>query len=170
MAWPDWAGPFGIPTDSQELLMTAASTGALYGIGWGLREAHIGWELSRMPQHRWDRIVFNRKALKSLARRQIIFPSVSNAASIWSRILFANPGTVPLVVLLGLMYIGAKARPGENQFETDRVARAIDYTRGTRDHWWDTSWLVSHGYFHESPHHGDHWYSFNPQDIDGSHR
>jgi hypothetical protein len=100
---------------------------------------------------------------------QMVLQSARRGGNIALR-LAGSPAAAPMVLLLAAMYVGAQVRPGENQYEIDRVARAIDYTRGTRDHWWDTSWLVSHGYFHESPHHGDHWYSFNPQDIDGSHR
>ena len=173
MAYPEWAGPFGVPTTKEELILAIATSGFLFGVGYGVREAHAGYTLARMPDVRWRNIVFDRQKLLKLARRNTTFPSIGNAVSIYGRMLLRSPATLPLVASLGLMYVGAKARPtDEDVWQTDRIQRARAQAMGARDPYGVGTgpWFVSHGYFHDSPHHGDHWYSFNPQDIDGSHR
>lgn len=102
-----------------------------------------------------------------------LFYGFARNTGLHGRALLANPATLPLVASLGLMYVGAKARPtDEDVWQIDRIQRARAQAMGARDPYGVGTgpWFVSHGYFHDSPHHGDHWYSFNPQDIDGSHR
>ncbi len=161
MALPEWAGPFGLPSDEDELkrfVLTTAGLTALYAAAYGAAVWHA---IPRMAQHHYRNP--SRNAIIRAAAKQTVFPSVLRLVTV--------TGSWPIVVLYGAMMLGHSISESiDTSTDQERVLRAIDYTRGTRDHWWDTSWLVSHGYFHESPHHGDHWYSFNPQDIDGSHR
>ncbi len=95
MAYPDWAGPFGVPTDSEEFLQAAAVSGFLLGMGYGVREASISYVLNRMAWHRISPILYNRKALLALARREMVFPSVSNVSSIFGRMAVASPALLP---------------------------------------------------------------------------
>ncbi len=171
MAYPVWAGPFGLPTTRRELALSASVSGFLFGIGYGVWRYSAVHALERMAWHRVSPILFNRAALLALGRGDVVFPSISNAVSIYGRMLLMNPATIPLTLGLSALYIGSKFRPDEDPFETARVERAIDMARGFTD----TSWMTQYGHFGELPYienpQGDRiWYSFNPQDIDGSHR
>lgn len=101
--------------------------------------------------------------------RQMITSPFRRFGPAATRVL-GSSATLPLALLFAAMYVGVAVRPGELQTETDRVNRAINTIRGFDG----TSWMIEHGHFTDVPYlenpSGDRiWYSFNPQDIDGSH-
>ncbi len=113
---------------------------------------------------------FYRAASMKKFQGQLVTNFVRSISPVAARVLTSS-ATLPLVILFAAMYVGVAVRPGELETETDRVNRAINTIRGYDD----TSWMVDYGHFSELPYienpSGDRvWYSFNPQDIDGSHR
>ncbi len=80
MAWPDWAGPFGIPENQDEFQDFILYTILGYGIGLVGYELGIRHTLGRMASHHYANPSLS--ALRAQAARQTIFPSVSNAIKI----------------------------------------------------------------------------------------
>jgi len=116
MAWPDWAGPFGVPEDYDELerfllQSTLLALGALVAIEVGIR-----FTIPRMAPHAFRNPSL--AAIRALAYRQTAYPSITRFLGIVSEPVLARSASLarygPTPVLGAGLLIGGSVVAAES--------------------------------------------------------
>ncbi len=155
MAWPDWAGPFGVPETREELNKAIFNTillTAMYTVFYGIAVWHT---IPRMARHHYHNP--SRNAIIRKAASRTVFPSFGRGIGMMAR---ANP--VVNVIAVGMAY-GALGRGVESSWGPAQDA-ARDRAMGVYDN--DImSRIGAQGPYLERPDGERIYYSFHPEWI-----
>lgn len=137
MAWPEWAGPFGIPEDYDEVQDFMLTSAAMYLIGTIGYEIGIRHTMGRMAWHHYANPSL--RAIRAAAARQTIFPSLMNGFSIASRT--AGPVAVQAVrqsPVLAAPAVGVAMASdvAESSLNVAAYAHGADVSPGSLKPWW----------------------------------
>jgi hypothetical protein len=132
MSWPEWAGPFGIPEDYDEVQDFILTSAALYLIGTVGYEIGIRHTMARMAQHHYANPSL--RAIRAAAARQTVFPSVMNGASLFARTLGPSVVTAssPIVATAAGAYLGVQVVE-----ESEIIPQTLAISQGNPSKpWW----------------------------------
>ncbi len=155
MAYPNWAGPFGIPETREEVEKFFWNTLLLTGVYTAAYALAVWHTIPRMATHHyWNP---SRNAIIRAAARQTVFPSFGRGLGMIHR---ANP--VFLFLEVGLLYgeVGRYSASSWGTAQDEARFRAM----GIDDSLMSLIGAQSHPYI-ESPTGERMYYSFNPENI-----
>lgn len=137
MAWPEWAGPFGIPEDYDEVQDFILSSAAAYLIGSIGYEVAIRHNIPRMAFHHYANPSL--RAIRLASSRSVIFPSASNALSLLGRTVapsVARVGRASTVSIVPAVGVTMASHVAESSFNAASYTSGADVSAGSVKPWW----------------------------------
>jgi len=137
MTWPEWAGPFGIPENYDEVQDFILTSGAAYLIGTAGYEIAVRHNIPRMASHSYANPSL--RAIRAASARGVIFPSLSNAASLASHYLSPAVKTTVRrspVLVAPAIGVAMASDVAESSFNAAAYTSGADVSAGSVKPWW----------------------------------